>query len=67
MGVWDPQGVNIVYEGALGDLGLGGLETELLVLGSYYIERGCGLGGKIDRLVKFHKFRRVLILRLGHC
>ena len=47
--VWDPQGANIVYDVALEDLRV--LERELLIVGSYYIERGCGLGEGSDTRV----------------
>ena len=40
--IWDPQGVNIVYDVALEDLRE--IENELLIIGTYYIQRGCGLG-----------------------
>jgi hypothetical protein len=39
--IWDPQGVDIVYDTALEDLER--LERELLTVGTYYIERGEGL------------------------
>jgi hypothetical protein len=42
--VWDPQGTAVVYDVAMEDLQE--LERELLVVGTYYITRGCGLGDK---------------------
>ena len=39
--IWDPQGVDIVYDAALEDLER--LERELLTVGTYYIKRGEGL------------------------
>lgn len=51
--VWDSQGVNIIYDAALEDLR--GLEKELLIIGTYYIEKGCGLvskgGGKVKIII----------------
>ena len=47
--IWDPQGVGVVYDAALEDLQR--LEGELLTVGTYYIERGEGLGEVAGREV----------------
>ena len=47
--IWDPQGVDIMYDTALKDLER--LERELLTVGTYYIERGEGLEGRTDKKV----------------
>ena len=51
--IWDPQGVNIVYDAALDDLRE--LEKELLTVGTYFIEKGEGLtNNKTDNKVHHH-------------
>ena len=59
MTIWDPQGVNIVYDAALDDLRE--LEVELLTVGTYFIEKGEGLtDDKKDNKVRHHVLQDIL-------